>query len=91
MSEKELWEAYSTRNPSFNGDQNVTMSAAGLPKLFRQTWSIAFDTGMRDGIKQEARRHNLREELQSRRQSKSSTGTGFGVFDQIFNGQYDKR
>lgn len=86
MSELELWEAYSLRNPSFNGDGNITMSAAGLRKLFRQTWSIAHDTGYRAGVKAEAKRHDLKEELRTRRQSKSrsGTGTGFGIFDDIF-------
>jgi hypothetical protein len=51
MSSEELWEAYSTRNPSFDGDGNVTMSAAGLRKLFSQTWSIAYDSGYRSGRK----------------------------------------
>jgi hypothetical protein len=82
MTEQELWEAYSTRNPSFNGDGNITMSAAGLRKLFKQTWSIAHDTGYRAGVKSEAKRHDLKEELRTRRQSK--TGTGFGIFDDIF-------
>jgi hypothetical protein len=52
MTSTELWEAYSTRNPSFDGDGQVTMSAAGLRKLFNQTWSIAYDTGYRTGLRE---------------------------------------
>ena len=52
MSQDELWEAYATRNPSFDGDSNVTMSAAGLRKLFAQTWSIAYDSGYRKGLRE---------------------------------------
>lgn len=56
MSSDELWEAYSAKNPSFDGDGNVTMSAAGLRKLFRQTWSIAHDSGYRKGLKEATER-----------------------------------
>jgi len=52
MSQDELWEAYATRNPSFDGDDKVTMSAAGLRKLFAQTWSIAYDSGYRKGLRE---------------------------------------
>jgi hypothetical protein len=52
MTSTELWEAYSTRNPSFDGDGQVTMSAAGLRKLYNQTWSIAYDTGYRTGLRE---------------------------------------
>ena len=56
MNEDELWEAYSTRNPSFDGDEAVTMGAAGLRKLFRQTWSIAYDSGYRRGLREATER-----------------------------------
>lgn len=36
------------RNPSFDGDGNVTLSARGLRKMFEQTWEIAFDSGVMD-------------------------------------------
>ena len=45
MTKKELWKIYSTRNPSFDGEGNVTLSAAGLRKLFETTWEIAMYDG----------------------------------------------
>jgi hypothetical protein len=37
MTKKELWKIYSKRNPSFDGEGNVTLSAAGLRKMFETT------------------------------------------------------
>ena len=45
MTKKELWKIYSKRNPSFDGENNVTLSAAGLRKLFETTWDIAMYDG----------------------------------------------
>jgi hypothetical protein len=45
MTKKELWKIYSKRNPSFDGEGNVTLSAAGLRKLFETTWEVAFYDG----------------------------------------------
>lgn len=45
MTKKELWKIYCKRNPSFDGDGNVTMSAAGLRKMFETTWEIAMYDG----------------------------------------------
>jgi len=45
MTKQELWKIYAKRNPSFDGEGNVTMSAAGLRKLFETTWEIAMYTG----------------------------------------------
>jgi len=45
MTKKELWKIYAKRNPSFDGEGNVTMSAAGLRKLFETTWDIAMYDG----------------------------------------------
>jgi hypothetical protein len=45
MTKEELWKIYSKKNPSFNGDGNVTMSARGLRKLFDTTWEIAMYQG----------------------------------------------
>lgn len=42
---EELWKIYTDRNPQFLGDGEVTMSAAGLRKLFDQTYDNAFDAG----------------------------------------------
>ena len=45
MTKKELWKIYSKRNPSFDGDSNVTLSAAGLRKMFETTWEVAMYDG----------------------------------------------
>jgi len=46
MTKKELWKIYSKRNPSFDSEKgNVTLSAAGLRKLFETTWDIAMYKG----------------------------------------------
>ena len=45
MTKRELWNKYVERNPSFDGDGNVTLSARGLRKMFDQTWDIAFEFG----------------------------------------------
>jgi len=53
MTKKELWKIYAKRNPSFDGEGNVTMSAAGLRKLFETTWDIA----MYDGEEEPSSKH----------------------------------
>lgn len=45
MKKSELWKAYVAKNPSFAGEGNVTLSAAGIRKLFNQTWDIAYEEG----------------------------------------------
>jgi len=45
MTKRELWKIYAKRNPSFDGEGNVTLSAAGLRKMFETTWEIAMYTG----------------------------------------------
>jgi len=45
MTKKELWKIYSKRNPSFDGEGMITLSAAGLRKLFETTWEIAMYDG----------------------------------------------
>ena len=52
MTIAELWEAYATRNPSFDGEGQVPLSASGIRKLFNQTWSIAYDSGYRRGLRE---------------------------------------
>ena len=37
MTKKELWKIYTARNPTFDGEGTVTMTAAGLRKLFDTT------------------------------------------------------
>jgi hypothetical protein len=45
MTKKEVWKAYVKRNPSFNGDGKITMSARGLRKMFDNTWEMAYEAG----------------------------------------------
>ena len=45
MTKNELWKIYAKRNPSFDGEGNVTLSAAGLRKMFEKTWEIAMYDG----------------------------------------------
>ena len=45
MTKKELWKIYSKRNPSFDGEGMITLSAAGLRKMFETTWEIAMYDG----------------------------------------------
>ena len=45
MKKSELWKKYVEKNPSFAGNGNVTLSAAGIRKLFSQTWDIAYHEG----------------------------------------------
>lgn len=45
MKRDELWKIYTEKNPSFNGDGNITMSAAGLRKLFNQTYEAGYNQG----------------------------------------------
>ena len=46
MTREELWRKFAERNPSFDGDGMVTLSARGLRKLFRQTWDFAYEAGL---------------------------------------------
>lgn len=45
MTRADLWNAYVARNPAFAGPGNVTLSTAGLRKLFDQTWDKAEESG----------------------------------------------
>jgi len=46
MTRDKLWRKFAARNPSFDGDGSVTLSARGLRKLFAQTWDFAYEAGM---------------------------------------------
>ena len=50
MTKKELWKIYSKRNPSFDGEGMITLSAAGLRKMFETTWEIAMYKGEEEPI-----------------------------------------
>lgn len=51
MTRSQLWKIYSKRNPTFDGEGTVTMTAAGLRKLFDTTWDVAFHDGEDEHIK----------------------------------------
>lgn len=46
MTRDELWRKFAERNPSFDGEGSVTLSARGLRKLFAQTWDFAYEAGL---------------------------------------------
>ena len=50
MKKKELWKIYTARNPTFDGEGTVTMTAAGLRKLFDTTWDVAFHDGENEPV-----------------------------------------
>ena len=45
MKKSQLWKIYCAKNPAFERDGNITMSARGLRKMFDQTWDYAFHEG----------------------------------------------
>jgi hypothetical protein len=49
MTKAELWKVYVDRNPSFEGEGNVTLSKRGLRKLFDTTWDTAYFDGEEEG------------------------------------------
>ena len=50
MTKNQLWETYCQRNPSFrNPDNQITLTARGLKKMFDQTWDIAQKDDKMDG------------------------------------------
>ena len=59
MTKKELWKIYSKRNPSFDGEGNVTLSAAGLRKLFETTWEVAMSDGEEESTSKQPAAGNL--------------------------------
>lgn len=54
MTKQELWAAYVASNPSFIGDKPITLSPAGLKKLFDQTWGRAYEQGSNDYARTES-------------------------------------
>jgi len=49
MTKDQLWAAYVAKNPQFAGGGNVTLSAAGLRKMFEQTWEMGRKDGFENG------------------------------------------
>jgi hypothetical protein len=59
MTKRELWKIYAKRNPSFDGEGNVTLSAAGLRKMFETTWEIAMYDGEEEPTSKQPSSGNL--------------------------------
>ena len=72
MTKNELWNIYVKRNPSFNGNGNITMSAKGLKKLFDTTWDTAFYKG-------EEEDENIKQNFQQQSSSVDMLRSIFGM------------
>lgn len=59
MDKQQLWKIYTEKNPSFAGDGEVTLTAAGLRKLFDTT----FEQGVEHGRRRSAIEAALKETL----------------------------
>jgi len=59
MDKQQLWKIYTDKNPSFAGDGEVTLTAAGLRKLFDTT----FEQGVEHGKRRSAIEAALKEKL----------------------------
>ena len=59
MTKKELWKIYSKRNPSFDGEGMITLSAAGLRKMFETTWEVAMYDGEEEASSKQPASGNL--------------------------------
>ena len=59
MTKRELWKIYAKRNPSFDGEGNVTLSAAGLRKMFETTWEVAMYDGEEEPTSKQPAHGNL--------------------------------
>ena len=59
MTKKELWKIYSKRNPSFDGEGMITLSAAGLRKMFETTWEVAMYDGEEEPTSKQPAAGNL--------------------------------
>ena len=65
MTKEQLWKIYSRKNPSFNGDGNVTMTAKGLRKLFDTTWEIAMYDGEEEPVEKTEQNFQPRTSVES--------------------------
>lgn len=72
MTKEQLWKIYSRKNPSFDGDGNVTMTAKGLRKLFDTTWEIAMYDGEEEAVEKTS--HSFQQESASLDMLKSIFG-----------------
>lgn len=49
MNKDELWRFYCEKNAAFAGEENITLTARGLRKLFDTTWDAAHKKGVANG------------------------------------------
>lgn len=54
MTRDELWKIYTKKNPSFEGEGTVTLSRAGLRKMFDQVYEKGHEQGVANGRALEA-------------------------------------
>lgn len=78
MTREELWAEYIRKNPSFAGDRPITLSPAGLKKLFEQTWEHGADYGFTNG--------RAYGEMEGARRRDASN-----IFEEIFRPREQKR
>jgi len=45
MTCEELWDYYCEKNSAFKGEGTITLTKAGLKKLFNQTYKQGFEAG----------------------------------------------
>lgn len=78
MKKEDLWDQYAKKNPSFNGNGNVTMSARGLRKMFEQTWKIAFEAGFNQEFEDDVEDHDYPKEIKGNPCAENIFKTIFG-------------
>ena len=49
MEQDELWKIFCDKNPAFESQETITLTKAGLKKLFDQTWDQAYQEGFAKG------------------------------------------
>lgn len=49
MKKETLWEIYVKKNPTFEGEGNVTLSRSGLKKMFDQAYDKGHEQGVANG------------------------------------------
>lgn len=80
MNKEELWNAYKAKNPNFGENVQITLTGAGIKKLFDQTWDKAESHGFTNGREYESRLNG----------SNSNNPFGEEIFNQMFGGKFSK-
>lgn len=76
MTKSDLWEEISKKNPCFNQEGNVTLSAKGLRKMF----DLAYDKGFDQGKAVSAALNDLV------KNAGAGKGSGGDIFKDLFGG-----